>query len=136
MQVTIVTPVGVKFAGDAASITAPSVMGDVGILPGHRPLMAALRTGMATVSIPGQEPLNLVVDGGYVHVVSGEHVSIVTELCENWHEIDAGKAKSDHETATQALQASREDVASLGWKVKRHDVDLAETRLRVLATKP
>lgn len=136
MQVTIVTPVGVKFAGDAASITAPSVMGDVGILPGHRPLMAALRTGLATVGIPGQEPLHLVVDGGYVHVVSGDHVSIVTELCEGWNEIDAAKAKADHEAATVALQQSREAVSSLGWQVKRHDVDLAETRLRVLASRP
>ena len=136
MHVTIVTPVGVKFDGEAAGVTAPSVLGDVGVLPGHQPMMAALRTGQAIVSVPGQEPLHLVLDGGYLHVVGGDHVNIVTELCESWSEIDSGKAKTDYDTALAALTATREDIASATWQVRKHDVDLAETRLRVVASKP
>lgn len=136
MQVTIVTPQGVKFAGEAQTIVAPSVSGDVGVLPGHQPLMAALRTGEAIVTVPGQEPLHLVVDGGYVHVVGGDHVSIVTELCEGWHEIDAAAAKADLDAATAALASTRDDIDSQIWQVRKHDVDLATTRVRVAASKP
>lgn len=136
MQVTIVTPVGVKFAGEAASVIAPSQSGDVGILPGHQPLMAALRTGPAVVTIPGQEALYLVVDGGYVHVVDGEKVSIVTELCEGWRDIDAAAAKADYEAAFAVLQKASEETESATWKLKKHDVDLADTRIRVAATRP
>lgn len=136
MQVTIVTPQGVKFAGEAQSVVAPSVSGDVGVLPGHQPLMAALRTGEAVVTVPGQEPLHMVIDGGYVHVISGDHVSIVTELCEGWHEIDQAKAKTDLDEATAELAATREDIASQTWLARKHRVDLATTRLRVVASKP
>lgn len=136
MQVTIVTPVGVKFAGEAASVIAPSQSGDVGILAGHQPLMAALRTGPAIVTIPGQEPLHLVVDGGYVHVVDGDKVSIVTELCEGWKDIDVATAKADYDAALALLQKATEETESATWKLKKHDVDLADTRIRVAATRP
>jgi F-type H+-transporting ATPase subunit epsilon len=136
MQVTIVTPTGVKFAGEAAGVTAPSVMGDVGVLPGHQPMMAALRTGEALVQVPGRDPLHLVIDGGYLHVVGGDHVSIVTELCEGWHDVDAAKAKADYDTALAALTATRDDISSAIWQVRKHDVELAETRMRVAAAKP
>ncbi|MSQ83866.1 MAG: ATP synthase F1 subunit epsilon [Myxococcales bacterium] len=136
MQVTIVTPVGVKFAGAAASVTAPSVNGDVGILPGHQPLMAALRTGPAVVHVPGQEPLHLVIDGGYVHVIEGDKVSIVTELCEGWPDIDPAAAKTEYDAALAILLTAVEETASATWKLKKREVDLADTRIRVAATRP
>ena len=136
MQVTIVTPVGVKFAGEAASVIAPSVKGNVGVLPGHQPMLAALRTGAATVVVPGQEPLHLVVDGGYLHVVGGDQVSIVTELCEGWQEIDPAQAKTDLDAATALMQQAREEITSQAWLVKQHDVDLAAARMQVAATRP
>ncbi len=136
MQVTIVTPVGVKFAGEAASIVAPSVSGDVGILPGHQPMLAALRTGPALVTIAGQEPLHLVIDAGYMHVISGDHVSIVTELCESWKEVDVARATSELTEATQVLQQAREEIDSATWKAKKRAVDLASTRIAVGNAKP
>lgn len=134
MQVTIVTPVGVRFAGEAQSVIAPSVKGDVGILPGHQPLMAALRTGTAVVNVPGQEPLQLVIDGGYIHVVDGEKVSIVTELCEGWRDIDAGSAKTQYDEALAVLQKATEETESETWKNKMRNVDLAQARVRVAAS--
>lgn len=136
MKVDIVTPVGVKFSGEAASVTAPGVMGDVGILPGHQPMLAALRTGVCTLSVPGQEPTHLVIDGGYLHVVGGEAVSITTELCETWQEVDVTAARTALEAATATLAATKDDISTRSWRSKKHDVDLADTRLRVAATKP
>ncbi len=136
MKVEIVTPVGVKFSGDAGGVMAPGVLGDMGLLPGHQPMLAALRTGEAVVSIPGQEPLHLVIDGGYAHVVGGDQVTITTELCEAWQEIDAAAAQALLDTASAALAATKEDVSTMAWQVKKHDVDLATTRLRVVASKP
>lgn len=136
MQVTIVTPVGVKFAGEVATLVAPSMAGDVGILPRHQPLMAALRTGPALLTIPGQEPLRLLLDGGYMHVVNGEHISIVTELCEGWREIDVAAATAELQRATAELLQAREEVASATWQAKKHAVDLAATRIVIGNSKP
>src|SRR5271169_15629 len=44
----IVTPEGRKLAVTADEVTAPSVDGEFGVLPGHLPLLAALRTGIVS----------------------------------------------------------------------------------------
>ena len=44
----IVTPRGRALAASVDEVTAPSVNGEFGVLPGHLPLLAALRTGMVT----------------------------------------------------------------------------------------
>ncbi len=44
----IVTPTGVALRERVTDVTAPSVAGEFGVLPGHLPLLAALRTGLVT----------------------------------------------------------------------------------------
>lgn len=136
MQVEIVTPVGVKYSGEAKGVIVPGALGDMGILPGHQPILAALRTGACFVDLGQHDPVALVVDGGYVHVTGGNKVTLTTELCETWQEVDEGKARAQLEQANATLGQAREDVSTLAWQAKKHDVDLATTRLRVLATKP
>jgi F-type H+-transporting ATPase subunit epsilon len=136
MQVEIVTPVGVKYSGEAKGVIVPGVLGDMGILPGHQPILAALRTGACFVDLGQHDPIALVVDGGYVHVTDGRKVTLTTELCETWQEIDDAAVRSQLEQANHALGQAREAISTLAWQSKKHDVDLATTRLRVLASKP
>ena len=51
----IVTPTGVALREQVAELTAPSVAGEFGVLPGHLPLLAALRTGIVSYKHGGQE---------------------------------------------------------------------------------
>jgi F-type H+-transporting ATPase subunit epsilon len=44
----IVTPAGVQLRAQVNELTAPSVAGEFGVLPGHLPVLAALRTGIVT----------------------------------------------------------------------------------------
>ena len=44
----IVTPKGTALKADVDEVTAPSVEGEFGVLPGHLPLLAALKTGLVT----------------------------------------------------------------------------------------
>lgn len=136
MQVEIVTPVGVKYSGEAKGVIVPGVLGDMGILPGHQPILAALRTGACFVDVGQHEPIALVLDGGYVHVVEGHKVTVTTELCETWQELNEGDTRAALEEANLTLSQARESVSTLAWLGKKHAVDLATTRLRVLATKP
>lgn len=136
MKVEIVTPVGVKFAGEASQIVAPGLLGDLGILANHEPILAGLRTGVCTVHVPGNEPQPLVVDGGYLHVTEAGQVTIATELCEAWQEVNVDAARAALETATIALLGSKDATTSQAWQAKKHDVDLAETRIRVAGARP
>jgi F-type H+-transporting ATPase subunit epsilon len=48
IQLEIVTPKGRALTAQVDEVTAPSVEGEFGVMPGHVPLLAALRTGIVT----------------------------------------------------------------------------------------
>lgn len=54
IAIEIVTPEGRKLAVSADEVTAPSVEGEFGVLPGHLPLLAALRTGIVSYRVGGE----------------------------------------------------------------------------------
>jgi len=63
----IVTPSGVALREQVSDVNAPSVAGEFGVLPGHLPLLAALRTGIVTYHQDGQEH-RIAVHQGFVEV--------------------------------------------------------------------
>jgi F-type H+-transporting ATPase subunit epsilon len=63
----IVTPQGLALREQVDEVTAPSVTGEFGVLPGHLPLLAALRTGIVTFHKGGAET-RLAVGEGFVEV--------------------------------------------------------------------
>lgn len=63
----IVTPVGLKLSARVTSLTAPSVAGEFGVLPGHLPVLAALRTGLVTYR-DGESDKKVAVHHGFVEV--------------------------------------------------------------------
>ena len=65
----IVTPTGVALRERVQELTAPSVAGEFGVLPGHLPLLAALRTGLVTYKVDGREH-RLAVHHGFVEVAN------------------------------------------------------------------
>ena len=135
MKCEIVTPVGIKFSGEVQGVIAPGESGDLGILPGHQALLSGLRTGVCTVQLAQHNDLPLVIDGGYVHVVGGETVTITTELCEKAEDIVLSEAQKQFAEATAALIATGDGIATELWKVRKRAVDLADTRIRVANTK-
>ena len=50
IELEIVTPKGRALTAMVDEVTAPSVQGEFGVMPGHLPLLAALRTGIVSVS--------------------------------------------------------------------------------------
>ncbi len=63
----IVTPTGVALREDVTEVTAPSVAGEFGVLPGHLPILAALRVGLVTYHKGGEEH-RFAVAHGFVEV--------------------------------------------------------------------
>ncbi len=67
LDLHLVTPEREVWAGDADFVLARSVAGDLGILPGHTPTLAALDVGAVYIEAGGQRTA-VVVDGGFLHV--------------------------------------------------------------------
>ena len=55
LTLDIVTPEGVKLSVDIDEFAAPSVRGQFVVLPGHRPMLASLATGLISYVLPGGE---------------------------------------------------------------------------------
>jgi F-type H+-transporting ATPase subunit epsilon len=65
----IVTPTGVALHERVSEVTAPSVAGEFGVLPGHLPVLAALRTGLVSYKKDGEET-RVAVHHGFAEVVN------------------------------------------------------------------
>ncbi|MBI5537462.1 MAG: ATP synthase F1 subunit epsilon [Deltaproteobacteria bacterium] len=67
IRIEVVTPTGMVLSEMVDEFTAPSVEGEFGVLPGHIPLLAALRIGLVTYR-KGAETLACAVGSGFVEV--------------------------------------------------------------------
>ncbi|HEX3344144.1 MAG TPA: ATP synthase F1 subunit epsilon [Polyangiaceae bacterium] len=77
----IVTPRGRALAENVDEVTAPSVKGEFGVLPGHLPLLAALRTGLVTYRM-GSETKRCAVGAGFAEVGPEKLVILTDEYTE------------------------------------------------------
>jgi F-type H+-transporting ATPase subunit epsilon len=64
IQLEIVTPKGRALAESVDEVTAPSVQGEFGVLPGHLPVVAALQSGIVTFK-QGSELTKVAVGPGF-----------------------------------------------------------------------
>jgi len=97
----IVTPDGVALTEDVADLTAPSVEGEFGVLPGHRPLLAALKTGIVSYHQDGEEH-RVAVGPGFVEV-SDDHAVLLTDRFVKKADVDPVRARLDLKEADEAL---------------------------------
>jgi F-type H+-transporting ATPase subunit epsilon len=80
ISLEVVTPEGVALKESVDELTAPSVDGDFGVLPGHRPLLAALRTGIASYR-KGTNEIRMAVGPGFAEVSDDRVVLLTDRFC-------------------------------------------------------
>lgn len=95
------------WSGEADMVIARTTEGELGILPGHAPLLGQLADDMGVVQIQrsSQAPLVVAVHGGFLSVTK-EGVSILAEEAELVEEIDAAQARSQLDDAQRALSSA------------------------------
>lgn len=118
LSVKLVTPERELVSTRVDQVTAPSVMGEVGILPDHLPLLAALRAGPVGLFRGGRADYYS-VSGGFLEV----HDNIVTIL--------ADSAESARELDTRRSRHALEDARSRLQKLDYTDPEYAEQEARV-----
>ncbi len=77
MHVTVISPEGAVYDGEADAVVAPGHDGELGILANHAPLMTTLGTGVLTVRV-GDDTTRFRVQGGFLQVVQNS-VRILAE---------------------------------------------------------
>lgn len=122
LTLRVITPDKIALDRQVSSVTVPGVDGQIGILPQHAPMIAALDTGLLRYTAEGKKQA-LFVSGGFAEV-RGETVRVVTEAGERPDEIDEARAR-------EAEKRARERIAT-GKAAKGDPIDMlrAEAALR------
>ncbi len=82
----VVTPDGAKLSESVEELTAPSIAGEFGVLPGHLPILAALKPGVVTWKAKSGGG-SCAIGWGTIEV-SGQHATILTDKFAMKDELD------------------------------------------------
>jgi F-type H+-transporting ATPase subunit epsilon len=125
LQLDVVTPDRRVLAEPVDSVTVPGLGGELGILPGHTPLISQLQTGVLAYEKDGRT-FQLHVSGGFVEV-NEDRISVLAEIAELPEEIDAARARLAREHVEKTLNAwagTEEDFERARVKLERSMVRL------------
>ena len=86
------------WSGEASQVIAKTTEGDIGILPGHAPLLGQLADGGTVRILRPQGEIVAAVHGGFLSV-SDEGVTVLAEVAELSDDIDTGRAQTALERA-------------------------------------
>ncbi|HYH84195.1 MAG TPA: F0F1 ATP synthase subunit epsilon [Pyrinomonadaceae bacterium] len=129
LQLDVITPERRFLSEQVDAVTVPGLGGELGILPGHTPLISQLQTGVLSYT-RGAETRRLLVSGGFVEV-NDDRVSVLTDLAEMPGEIDAARARLERDDAEKRLGAftgAPEEMAEV-----QTQLDRAAARLQLAA---
>jgi F-type H+-transporting ATPase subunit epsilon len=132
LTLEIVTPEDRVYSDTVDTVVIPTVEGEIGILPGHIPLLTQVADGELRVT-KGSETKGLVVGGGFAQI-DGDRVKVLAEFAIHEAQIDENAVEKAMQRAEEALKGKgkldsaeierleglvRFAVAQLGVKRKR-----------------
>lgn len=91
LQVRVITPERIAFDGQADAVVATAYDGEVGILPGHAPMMVVLGIGEFRLR-HGDRYEWFAIGEGFLHVLD-DVVTVLTPFAEHAREIDVEAAQ-------------------------------------------
>ena len=123
IQLEVITPERRLLSEAVDGVTVPGAGGELGILPGHTPLISQLQTGVLSYT-QGGTTRRLLVSGGFVEV-NANRVSVLADVAEHPEEIDPAQARQEREQTERALGAfsgSEEEFQAMRERLERSSV--------------
>ncbi len=118
-----VSPETVLFSGDVDQVDLPGIEGDLGVLPGHAPMVTLLRPGIVTIMREGQrEPV--VVIGGFAEMGPGG-LTVLADRAGSREDFDLQSLADD-------IRNTEEDVADCKDDAQRDKLTRRLDQLRAL----
>jgi F-type H+-transporting ATPase subunit epsilon len=103
LHVNIVSAEQAIFSGEAEMVVAPGETGELGILPGHTPLMTRIRPGTVKVKLVGQDKEEIVYVSGGILEVQPKTLTILADTSIRAHDLDEAKVMEAKRQAEEAL---------------------------------
>ena len=127
LRLEVVTPSRRVLEGRATEVRIPGALGELGVLPGHTPLLTSLGTGEVSW-IDGNKTGRLVVQGGFAEI-QPDAVTVLASIAETVDEIDVETARTILAEAQEKLKTvDADDFDEVDSQVR-----LAEARISAAA---
>jgi F-type H+-transporting ATPase subunit epsilon len=131
-QLEIVTPERVVYEGEVHMVVLPALEGDIGVLPGHMPLITMIRPGVATIETENHAAQNIFVAQGYVEVTP-QKCSVLAEYAVDVRELNKEEVKARIEELSKQLEktSTEKNQVALIKQIAIYNsmLELVETKL-------
>ena len=110
IHVDVVSAEEAIFSGLAEFVALPGEAGELGILPGHMPLMTRIRPGAVRIKLPNSDTEELIfVAGGLLEVQPGL-VTVLADTAIRGKDLDEAKALEAKQKAEEAMKNASSDL--------------------------
>ncbi len=136
LRLEIVTAERVVYSEDVDVLLAPGVVGELGVLPRHAPLLTIMQPGEIRVDKDGEQSF-IAVSGGFLEVI-GNKATILADTAEHADEIDESRAEEAMKRAEERVSsaASDMDLERALASVRRSQARLKVARRRRRSPRP
>jgi F-type H+-transporting ATPase subunit epsilon len=129
-SVSVVTPEGAAFEGEAEMLIVPGAAGEIGVLARHAPLVAMLRAGSTRVHLGDGEVREFATGPGFFQVLEDRAIALVDDAV-GAGEIDDDRAQQQLDDAQAELQRVEAGESTADrWQLEQR-IRHAENQLRV-----
>jgi F-type H+-transporting ATPase subunit epsilon len=129
-SISVVTPEGAAFEGDAEMLIVPGAAGEIGVLARHAPLVAMLKAGSTRVHMGDGKVQEFATGPGFFQVLEDRAIALVDDAVAAG-EIDNDRAQKQLDDATAELaKLDAGDTTGDRWQLEQR-IRHAENQLRV-----
>jgi F-type H+-transporting ATPase subunit epsilon len=129
-SVSVVTPAGAAFEGEAEMLIVPGAAGEIGVLARHAPLVAMLKAGSTRVHMGDGNVQEFATGPGFFQVLEDRAIALVDDAV-GAEEIDDARAQAQLEAAQAELQRlDAGEGTGDRWQLEQR-IRHAENQLRV-----
>jgi F-type H+-transporting ATPase subunit epsilon len=136
-ELSLVTPEGPAFEGEAEMVIVPGAAGEIGVLARHAPLVATLKAGSTRVydSIDDEQVREFATGPGFFKVELDRAIALVDDAVDA-REIDDARAQRQLEAAQAELERLEAGESTADrWQIEQR-IAHAENQLRVAGRGP
>lgn len=130
LALRVATPLGMQLDLEVDSVQLPGVEGEFGVLPGHIPLLAALKAGVIRYRVSGGQLEIAAIGSGFAEA-DASRVRVISEYFQTPKDVDADGARADLANAEQRLKTTTAQLGEPDQVDAQGDLDWARARLEV-----
>lgn len=127
IELKIVTPEKVLYEGSVEGVSIPTVEGEITVLPGHLPVISAIKAGELKIKKEGNYEYFSITRG--VAEISGNSIVILTEAAERAEEIDEKRAEEARKKAKDLMDKVKVDEEGYADAVAQLERALARMKI-------